>query len=253
VSTPPALVPAASAAIRRAHRPGLLAIALVAAACADETSEAPGRAASTTDSAGVAVTVSRNPAWSAATAWWIADALSLDIGADGSGITFERVAGVALLEDGGVIVADEGASTVSRFGQDGRLRWRVGRAGDGPGEFRLIASIGTGPADSIWAFDFGLRRFTILTASGAIVRTLDIGSAISAPRAIGRLDDGSFVLQEMWGSGDAMPQTGMRREPAALVRIAADRGKVDTITVRPGREVWLTVEDGRGVMNTPLF
>lgn len=219
--------------------------------------DATGRGALVTDSADVAIVANTAPARGRASAWRIDTEPLLDLGAEGSGPAgvFERVAGIVLLQDGGLVAGDEGAAEIRAFDPDGRLRWRAGRRGDGPGEFRLIASLGAGPADSIWVFDFGLRRFTILDAAGTPLRTLDAGPAISAASAVGRLPDGSFVLRETWGSaGDEGVRTaGMRRDPAAIVRLAADGAALDTVALYPGREVWISVEGGRGVMNAPLF
>jgi len=209
-----------------------------------------------TDSAGVAIVTNAAPAPGHG-GWRVDPEPLLDVGGDESGVAgvFERVAGLVLRRDGGLVAGDEGAGEIRAFGPDGGLLWRTGRRGDGPGEFRLIATFGAGPADSLWVFDFGNRRFTLLDASGVLARTFDIGPAISAPSAVGRLDDGRFVLREMWGvpRGDGPQVTGMERDPAAIVALAADGTRLDTIAVYPGREVYVTVENGRGVMSTPLF
>ena len=228
--------------------------ALLAGACGGRSADAgPG----VTDSAGVAIITNAAPAPGRIDGWRVEPEPLLDLGGDESGPAgvFERVAGLVLLPDGGLVAGDEGAGEIRAFGPDGALRWRTGRPGDGPGEYRLIASLGTGPTDSIWVFDYGNRRFTLLDASGVLTRTFDIGPAISAPSAVGRLADGRFVLREMWGAprGDGPQATGMERDPAAIVALAADGTRLDTIAVYPGREVWLTVENGRGVMSTPLF
>jgi hypothetical protein len=210
-----------------------------------------------TDSAGVAIVTNAAPAPGRIDGWRVEPEPLLDVGSDESGPAgvFERVAGLILLPDGGLVAGDEGAGEIRAFGPDGALRWRTGRSGDGPGEFRLLASLGAGPADSIWVFDFGNRRFTLLDTSGALARTFDIGVSISAPSAVGRLADGRFVLREMWGlpRGKGPQVTGMERDPAAIVALAADGTRLDTIAMYPGREVYVTVENGRGVMSTPLF
>jgi len=239
------------------HRPnaglGSLWVALALAACGNQ---AAGPGFTTTDSAGVTIVDNLTPSWTEAAAWQVTADPLLDLGGDEAGraaTEFDNVSGVILLPDGGVVTAD-GSSVVRAFNADGSVRWQAGRPGDGPGEFRLIASIGNGPADSIWVYDFSNRRFTILSADGTVVRTVAFNAQLSSPMGIARLADGEFVLRELWGSPPkTAPTTGMTRDPAAVVRLPADGGPVDTVAVYPGREVWVSVENGRGVMNTPLF
>jgi outer membrane protein assembly factor BamB len=212
----------------------------------------PGRAGAVErDSAGVMIVENGTRVWGEGQAWQVEPIAMVDIG--GGGLEFERIAGVAFRSDGGLVVGDEGASTLYAFDGAGDLVWRTGRPGDGPGEFRLIASLGVMPGDTSWVFDFGSRRFTLLDATGRVGRTIDLTVPASAPRAIASLDDGTFIVQEMWGRAGTADATGMRRDPAAVLRVSADGASADTIALVPGREVWITVEDGRGVMNTPLF
>lgn len=233
------------------YRTGGVAVLLcvhVAAGCGPDVESA---GVVRTDSAGVSIVENLKAAWTAAQAWHIDTDPALDIG--GAGIEFERIAGVAFLSDGRLVAGDEGASVLYGFDADGGLLWQTGRQGDGPGEFRLIASLGVLPGDSMWVFDFGSRRFTLLDAGGTVGRTFDLTVAASAPRAVGGLGDGTFIVQEMWGRARDAAATGMRRDPAAVLRVSADGAGADTIVRVPGREVWITVENGRGVMNTPLF
>jgi hypothetical protein len=228
-----------------------LAAALIAAC--DGSGAAAGFAVR--DSSGVTI-VENAEARDGASAWRIEPEPIVDLGGDASGpaAIFERVAGVVLLEDGGVVAGDEGAGAVRAWDPSGVLRWRAGRAGDGPGEFRLIGGLGAGPSDSLWVWDFGSRRFTVLDGAGTPARTLAVDASISAAAAVGRLADGTFILREMWGRPVApAASTGLQRDPAAVVAVAADGERFDTVAVRPGREVRVTVEDGRGVMSTPLF
>jgi hypothetical protein len=53
----------------------------------------------------------------------------------------------------------------------GATPWSVGRAGEGPGEFRLIWGVGDFGGDSIAVYDAVLRRLTILTPQGAYTRS----------------------------------------------------------------------------------
>lgn len=48
-------------------------------------------------------------------------------------------------------------------------------------------------------------------------------------------------------------ESGLRRDPVAWVRFDVDGVLVNTVGSFPGREIYLTEEDGRGVMSTPPF
>ena len=103
-------------------------------------------------------------------------------------------------------------------------------------------------------YDFGLRRFTVLTATGEAVRTLSVGGILSAVNAVGRLPDGSFVVKESWSSGSGEEiRLGLVRDPVAIVRVSPSGRQQDTIATVPGREIFVTSEGGRGVMSAPLF
>ena len=208
------------------------------------------------DSAGVVVVESRGRAWVGDGAWRVAEEPLLEIGsAEGSpDFQFHRVEGALRLDDGRIVVADGGSSEIRVFDGSGQFRSKSGRQGDAPGEYRLISGLGCGPGDSLWVFDYGNRRFTVLSDDAEPIRTVSVGGTLSAVGAVGRLPDGSFVVKQGWGSPtDDKQRTGLTRDPIAVARYTADGSSVDTLGMFPGREVFVSVEDGRGVMSTPLF
>ena len=209
------------------------------------------------DSAGVTIVESRAPQWSPHEGWLVSGLPLFEIGAPGTAeqTEFQRIDGARLLPDGRIVVADGGANTIRMFAPDGTILWTAGRAGDGPGEFRLIETLGVGPGDSVWVYDYGLRRFTILTLDGGTARTAPLGGALSAVGAVGRFPDGRFVVREFWhsGAGGSPLRTGLRRDPTAVALISADGMLLDTLAVILGREVFIRSENGRAVMSAPLF
>lgn len=210
------------------------------------------------DSAGVVVVESRRPAWAAGAGWTFEEQPLLEIGvADGAAeYQFVQIEGVLRLPDGRIVVADGGSREIRFFDSAGRFLAAVGRRGDAPGEYQWIDGMGYGPGDSLWVYDYGTRRFTLLTSVGELARTLTLGPALSNLGAVGRLADGSFVVREYWSAGGAQGaeiRLGLGRYPAAVARYSPDGAELDTIGLFPGREVFIGTEGGRAVMSAPLF
>ncbi len=209
------------------------------------------------DSAGVEIVESRAAAGLDAAAWSVDAPPLLEIGVE-EGSTeyqFSRVEGAVRLPGGRIVVADAGSREIRFFDSEGHFLSASGRRGDAPGEYRQIIALGEGPGDSIWVFDYGVRRFTVLTEDGRVARTLTLDPTLSNVGAVGRLADGSFVVREFWwaGGGGGEIRLGLRRDPAALARYSPDGATLDTIGLFLGREVYIGTEGGRGVMSTPLF
>ncbi len=90
------------------------------------------------------------------------------VGGDGS------ATGASLLRDGRIVVADNVQGVVHLWDASGRRVRSVGRRGAGPGEFQLISWLGNCGGDSIFVWDFGLRRMTVLSSFGRILRQFTI-------------------------------------------------------------------------------
>lgn len=228
---------------------------VAATACAEPES---GARFAVRDSAGVEVVENRAPTGPADAAWAVDEVAFLEIGLEDGPpeYQFSRVEGALRLPDGRIVVADGGSRQVRFFNPTGRFLFSSGRRGDAPGEYREIVGLGYGPGDSIWVFDYGNRRFTVLTGDGELARTLTLDPTLSNVSAVGRLADGSFVVREFWssaGRGAAAIRLGLVRDLAAVARYAPDGAKMDTIGLFLGREIYVSTEDGRGVMSTPLF
>jgi hypothetical protein len=209
------------------------------------------------DSAGIEIVESR-AAGGPVDAWSMDELPSLEIGVEEGPpeYQFSQVEGALRLPDGRLVVADAGSREIRFFDADGRFQSASGRRGDAPGEYRQIIAMGYGPGDSIWVFDYGNRRFTVLTGAGELGRTLTLDPTLANVSAVGRLADGAFVVREFWsaGGGDAGAiRLGLVRDPAAVARYAPDGARMDTIGVFLGREIYIGTEGGRGVMSTPLF
>lgn len=73
---------------------------------------------------------------------------------------------VALAPDGSIFVADMANHDVIRFSPEGRLVWRSGREGKGPGEFSVPYRVAPLRDGGVLVYDFGIRELSWLNSDG---------------------------------------------------------------------------------------
>jgi hypothetical protein len=112
---------------------------------------------------------------------------------------FGRIAGVARLSDGRVVVADAQAHEIRFFDALGKHLHSVGREGGGPGEFMNFSHLMLTGVDSILVLDYEGARAHRLDPNGEYVRTFfpRVGAerAPISPVVLGTFSDGSVLLQ----------------------------------------------------------
>jgi hypothetical protein len=213
---------------RRNHRDTSVVLAttlLFALGCAGETGDSSASLRGTVrDSAGVQI-VEHAGIPSSLPVWTIADSAEVRIGSvDGTGPeVFGRIAGLALLPGGTIVVAESQAPELRAFDRGGAHVWSAGRRGEGPGEFiRTIAQLSALGEDSLLVSDGGGRTM-VFGPDGTYARQLRLAEpreGIARVRIIGALDDGTLVsvYSSMTIGGDQMP-TGITRgsEEVALL------------------------------------
>lgn len=86
------------------------------------------------------------------------------------GTVLERPIGGVLTSQGTVLIADALAKHIILLDQRGRFLRRIGRSGEGPGEFRSIEWIGICARDSIVVWDRAGAKLTFLGADGSAAR-----------------------------------------------------------------------------------
>jgi hypothetical protein len=230
----------------------LLGVVLVLADCGSD-GEAP--AFQLRDSLGIQIAESHRPAWEGGSDWSIGTQPSLRLGVvDGDPTQqLDGVTGLVRLGDGTVVVGDGGSQEIRFFDPAGNPTTIAGGKGEGPGEFTGLSGLGAAPGGSIWAYDFSLRRITWLNRAGEVEDLVSLDPQPPTLNSVGPLSDGTFVLKQLWGAAEVSGarETGIRRDPVAFVRFDAEGALVDTLGLFPGRELFLTDENGRVVMNTP--
>jgi len=194
------------------------------------------------DSAGVRIVENHDPAWPAGAGWRIADSPRLDIGSlDGPAATqFFQISDGALLSDGGFVVSGFGSHDLRRFDADGGHVWTTGREGDGPGEFRGLATLGVAPGDTILTYDFRQRRITRWTLDGTMVdaRPLEGVDEGGFPYVETLLPDSRAVYTFRFFDFDDPPVPGEVRRDPVEVRVASPGDSAALLVGEfPGRAV----------------
>jgi hypothetical protein len=96
---------------------------------------------------------------------------------DGYGADLTSIHGVSVSSNGRVAVVQQQDGAVAVVDSVGGVH-RVGRKGDGPGEFRTPYKTGW-LADTLWVADFGTARVTLFTPALEVVRTIGIPGQVS--------------------------------------------------------------------------
>lgn len=192
---------------RFGHRTLAVVLALSVAACADAgEAGAPGVVVES-DSAGIRVLTTASPLVAAPTApLWVDSAPLLVIGSDESDDAYQlhRVSDALQLPDGRLVVSNAGSNELRVYDRDGRFLTRVGRTGNGPGEFsafswpRLFRS-----KDELLASDPDLSRLHAFDSAFGLreTRSFTITPDIPRPQLRGILDDGTWLAIAFDGGG----------------------------------------------------
>ena len=84
---------------------------------------------------------------------------------------FSSIGQAFLLEDGRVVVSDEGVNEIRVFGPDGTFLNSIGRSGEGPGEFSGVTGLWLTPDALIGLWDRGNLRISTFRPDGELVST----------------------------------------------------------------------------------
>ncbi len=107
---------------------------------------------------------------------WSLDSMPLFevAGTEGAEAVLYQVREVVPLRRGRLAVANDGSDEVLILDREGHLLRKLGRRGEGPGEFRSTGSIIELPGDSIGVYDYLRRRLTVFDPSAEVAREVNL-------------------------------------------------------------------------------
>ena len=169
------------------------------------------------------------------------------------GIELFNVTMVLFLDDGGLVVANAGALEVLLLAGDGSLARRVGRQGEGPGEFAEVTSLVKTPAGFL-VYDARLGRINEFTDAGDFVTSgaLFSESRFADLRPLAQSTDGKMlaILGALRYFSD---RDEVRRDITPLLAFQDGEAAPDTLALLPAKEWSYTVSDGMSFRNEVAF
>ena len=169
----------------------------------------------------------------------------------GRGFDLFRVAGARVLQNHSIIIANSGANEILLVDSAGNLVRRIGRAGDGPGEFRDLVSMQVLPDDLFQTYDARQGRLTTFDTSGRVHRTAQLmpqrRNVDLLPLARTETDE----ILAVYGSTRLFDRQGVARDTTPLLVLTVPGAVRDTLGVWEGKE-WLYHTGASGSARTPI-
>lgn len=97
---------------------------------------------------------------------------------------FGRVTFVTPDGAGGVYVFDQQAVTLRHFDAEGRYTHTIGRAGEGPGEYRQVYGVARRSDDRIVVYDLGNARINVYEPDGTVVDHWPVEPSLATANAL---------------------------------------------------------------------
>ena len=227
---------------------------LATVACADVG--APSARTTIRDSAGVRIAETVLPPDGEAPTWRVDTVPSVVIG-DGRSPDHEldRVGRVLRLTDGRIVVANGRPPELRVYDSSGAFLIRIGRAGDGPGEFRSIGALQQRSGDSLFVLDPAARRLSVFTSEGTYARSSTLAPQVGEDGRVrfslfGLLDDGSVLA----ASSRFDPGEGIVIPTSSVARATPSLDSTTVIGTFPGDHMhWSPIRDGMATVSIPMF
>ncbi len=207
---------------------------------------------SVADSAGVTIVTNSSHLLSTVPRWSLVEDSLLTVGLQSRDApVFFRVTDILPLPGEEVAILDAGTCEVSILDGMGRLVGRLGREGDGPGEFRAPSSFVLLPPDSIGVYDASLDRFSVFERTGALARVARVED-VPIKGGFERIypsTTGNFLLITRFGYTADRDIEGIFRDRAECTRVSGAGQKTGSCGGFSGAELYID----NGKMGFPFF
>jgi hypothetical protein len=113
--------------------------------------------------------------------------------------------------NGNVYAVDHENATVTAFSPEGRLLWKSGRKGRGPGEFLLPYRIDVAPNGEVLVYDFGTQEVTTLSPTGRYVRRVRLPFSFRQVDNFVGLPNGDLIFSGYSAANSRVSGHGLHR------------------------------------------
>jgi hypothetical protein len=155
--------------------------------------------------------------------------------ADGEPLEIDRPRYAAFGPANQIAINESGEGLVVVIDSGGRERWRFGRRGNGPAEFRYISGLHFDSAGRLHIFDGHLRKLAVVSVEGELISSRVFHELRGfVPQSVGLLPDGRMVVVESsYPRPKAGDPTGLQYDMTPLLLLDTASGRVapfDTLT-----------------------
>lgn len=209
----------------------LMVLALLASSGGCE-SEVPVPTSERRDSAGIEMVEPASPQWADRDGWRVDSIPRWKPSGSGLEYEFTRVTDATVLDDGQIVVLNEGTYQVRYYDAEGRFVSQMGREGEGPGDFSRLTNVSTFRGDSVLVFDFWLRRASILDGSATLGRVVTLPPELQVEELHPVTVD--YLVAKTWSLEDFYEQEGPYRGQYLVLGVSARGQVLDSIAVLQG-------------------
>lgn len=172
-------------------------------------------------------------------------------------IILDRIQDVAVNSAGELFIADRGEQAVFIISETGRLVDRLGRKGEGPGEFARINALHIGPGDSIYVHDFDRYRLTVFEPEARryaySLNIEDVEDGRFAPTALLGVAANGYVYRYMEGiSFDPERNWNVDKVMLRVYHVGPDGNAAQLILSMPADDLVVFFENGPGISPLPF-
>lgn len=154
---------------------------------------------------------------------------------------FSLITDLDVDSEGNIYVGDRDKPGITVLSGDGAVLRRIGRGGEGPGEFKWVGNVRILPGDSLMVYDFGLNRVTVFLPKSdevAYVTNLAATSSLEPPFSAEKIPGQRAILaayRQAYRASDDPAEDQNRKQ---VLRLLNADGSVqrDSVLVVPSNQ-----------------